>query len=210
MFTTQSILEFLDEAFERIEMPCIGNMNVDYISLQLSAYRSADKWLLIFNSIVWWPAADGLMAMVETVGLGALGKQGFDNDRAFGPGQIELDSGGESVVSISVRGESVDPRTLDIRPNYGMHPEYGFWTALALTDKHREKLLASQDELARFIPAGFRHLITLDEWDHPTWDTPASETETFPLLAQILVSSDPSLWRPVSAPNTRWSNWYPK
>jgi hypothetical protein len=210
VFTTKSILTFLDQAFERIEMPCLGNLNVDYISTRLSAYRSAEKWLLIFNSVVWWPAADGLMAMVETVGPGALGKQGFDNDRAFGPGQIELDRAGESILSISIRGEHVDPTMLDIRPDYGVHAEYGFWTAVALTDKYREKLLASQDEVARFIPAGYQHLITLDEWDHPTWDTPASKTEAFPRLAQILVSSDPSLWRPVSAPNTRWSNWQPK
>jgi hypothetical protein len=40
-------------------MPCLSNLNVDYVSTRMSAYRSPDKWLLVFNSVVWWPAAAG-------------------------------------------------------------------------------------------------------------------------------------------------------
>jgi hypothetical protein len=210
MFTTGSILTFLDSAFERIDMPCLGNLNVDYVSTRLSLYRNSDKWLMLFNSIVWWPAADGLMAMVEVVGSGAIGKQGFDNDRSFVPGSIELDDSGDNVRSITIRGEAVDPASLTVIPNYDLHVEYGFWVSVALMDKYKEKLLASSDELAQFIPPGFQHLLTVDEWDHPTWEIPASQTEAFPRLASILVTSDPSLWHPVAAPNTHWSNWYPK
>jgi hypothetical protein len=166
--------------------------------------------LLLFNSVVWWPAGAGLMAMVETVGPGAVGKQGFDNDRAFVPGALELDDAGESIVSITVRGRPIDPADLDITPRYDLQADYGFWACVALAETHRDDLMASPAELARFIPPGFRHLLTLDAWDHPTFETPASSTETFPRLADVLVKEDASLWHPVVRPNTHWSNWFPK
>lgn len=209
MFNSNSILNFLNTAFQSIEMPCFGNMNIDYVSSRLSTYRSTDKWLLLFNSVVWWPAAEGLMTMVETVGTGVVGKQGFDNDRAFMPGSIDMDDD-RNILSIIVRGEDIDRTSLIIRPNYDVQPEYGFWVSVALTKKYKESLLASQGEVKQFIPAGFQHLLTIDEWDHPTWDTPPSRTVAFPRIANVLVTSDPSLWNPVDAPNTHWSRWLPK
>jgi hypothetical protein len=209
MFNRQSILSFLDNAFQTIEMPCFGNVNIDYVSSRLLAYRSANKWLLLFNSVVWRPAAEGLMSMVETVGTGVVGRQGFDNDRAFVPGYIELDDE-ENIGSILVRGEDIDPTDLAIQPNYDVQPEYGFWISVALAEKYKESLLATQAEIKQFIPPGFQHLLTIDEWDHPTWDTLPSRTVAFPRITNVLVTSDLSLWSSVEAPNTHWSHWHPK
>jgi hypothetical protein len=209
MFNRDSILSFLDNAFQNIEMPCFGNMNIDYVSSRLSTYRSTEKWLLLFNSIVWHPAAEGLETFVEIVGTGVVGKQGFALDRVFVPGSIEVDDD-QNIVSIVVRGENIDPTSLVIQPNYDVQPEYGFWVSVALAEKYKESLLASQAEVKQFIPPGFQHLLTIDEWDHPTWDMPPSRTVAFPRIANVLVTSDPSLWSPVEAPNTHWSHWLPK
>jgi hypothetical protein len=209
MFNSHSILSFLDNAFQNIEMPCFGNVNIDYVSSRLLAYRSTDKWLLLFNSVVWWPAAEGLMAMVETVGTGVVGRQGFDTDQAFVPGCIELDDE-ENIVRIFVRGEDIDRTGLAIQANYDVQSEYGFWVSVALAENYKESLVASQAEIKQFIPPGFQHLLTIDEWDHPTWDMPPSRTVSFPHIADVLVTSDPSLWIPVEAPNTHWSHWLPK
>ncbi|MEA5464297.1 hypothetical protein VB741_11210 [Leptothoe sp. PORK10 BA2] len=202
-------MSVLDNAFQSIEMPCLGNMNIDYVLSRLSVYRSSDKWLLLFNSVVWWPSAEGLMAMVEVVGTGVVGRQGFDNDRFFGPGSIEMDDA-QNILRIVVRGEDIDPTSLVIQPNYDVQPEYAFWVSVALAEKYKESLLASQVEVNQFIPPGFQHLLTIDEWDHPTWDMPPSRTLAFPRIANILVTSDPSLWMPVETPNTHWSHWLPK
>jgi hypothetical protein len=210
MDSAADIVAFLDGAFQRIEMPCLSNLNVDYVSTRMSAYRSPDKWLLIFNSVVWWPAGDGLMAMVETVGSGAIGKQGFDNDRIFTPGVIETDDSGQRVLNITVRGRAVNPGALAIAPRYDLQPDFGFWAAVALADHYRDDLLASPDELRRFIPSGFEHLLSVDEWEHPTFEKPANQTESFPLMAEVLEKADASLWRPAAHPNTHWSHWHPK
>ncbi|WP_148288042.1 DUF7003 family protein [Prochlorothrix hollandica] len=210
MFTRDSVLKFLDTAFQRIEMPCFGNMNIDYIASRLSVYRSSDQWLLMFNSVVWWPAGEGLMAMVEMVGPGVVGSQGFDHGRSFVPGCIEVDHDRENILSITIRGDAIDPLPLTIQPNYEIQPDYGFWVAIALAETYKESLLASPSEVEPFIPPDFQHLLTLDQWDHPTWDTPPSQTETFPSLAQVLVTGDPSQWQPVAVPNSHWSQWQPK
>jgi hypothetical protein len=209
MFNRNSILSFLDNAFQNIEMPCFSNVNIDYVSSYLSIYRSTDKWLFLFNSVVWCPAAEGLMALVEIVGTGVVGRQGFDHNRVFVPGSIEVDDA-QNIVSIVVRGENIDATNLVIQPNYVVQPEYGFWVSVALVEKYKESLLASQSEAKQFIAPGFQHLLTIDEWDHPTWDVPPSQTVTFPRIANVLVTSDPSLWLPVEVPNTHWSNWFPK
>ncbi len=208
MSDRDSILSFLDNAFQSIEMPCFGNMNIDYVSSRLSTYRSTEKWLLLFNSIVWHPAAEGLETCVEIVGTGVVGKQGFALDRVFVPGCIEVDD--DNILNIVVRGENIDPTSLVIQPNYDVRPEYGFWVSVALAEKYKESLLASQAEVKQFIPPGFQHLLTIDEWDHPTWDVPPSRTVAFPRIANVLVTSDPSLWSPVEAPNTHWSHWLSK
>lgn len=209
MFNRDSILSFLDNAFQRIDMPCFGNMNIDYVSSRLSTYRSSDQWLLLFNSVVWWPAGQGLTATVEVVGTGVVGRQGFDNDRFLVPGCIQLDDD-QNIRSIVIRGEDTNPTSLVIQPNYDVQPEYGFWVSVALAETYKESLLASQAEIQQFIPPGFQHLLTIDEWDHPTWDMPPSRTVAFPRIASVLVTSDPSLWIPVEAPNTHWSHWLPK
>lgn len=190
-------------------MPCLGNMNIDYVSSRLSIYRSTEQWLLLFNSVVWWPAAEGLMTLVETVGTGALGKQGFAHDRTFVPGRIELDDD-QNILSILIRGQDIDPTSLVMQPNYDIQSESGFWVSVALTEKHHQSLFASSTEVQQCISPSLQHLLTIDQWDHPTWDTPPSRTVAFPRIADVLVTSDPSLWLPVAEPNTHWSYWLPK
>ena len=56
------------------------------------------------------------MAMVEVVGTGVVGRQGFDDDRSFVPGYIEVDDD-QNILSIVVRGEDIDPTSLIIQPN---------------------------------------------------------------------------------------------
>lgn len=192
-------------------MPSFGsNMNIDYISSRLSAYCSADKWLLLFNSIVWWPSAEGLTAMVEIVGTGVVGRQGFDDFRAFGPGYIEFDyeEDANKILSIQIRGQEIDPTSLVINTNFDARSDYGFWVSVALAEKYKESLLASQAEIRRFIPPGFKHLLSIDEWDYPVaYEMLPSQTEAFPRIADVLVAKDSSIWKPVKEPNTHWAYW---
>lgn len=55
---------------------------------------------------------------------------------------------------------------------------------------------------------GLQHLLTIKDYFHPSYDGPEpSKTETFRMLAEIMVHKDPSRYHPTEEPNTRWSDW---
>lgn len=205
------IFKFLDERFENIEMPCFSNMNIDYVTSQLSVYRNShNSWIILFNSVVWWPSADGLMGMIEIVGPGVVGRQGFDNDRTFIPGIVEDSYEEGRVVSISVRGEEVNVESLHIESNFDIQAEPGFWACCALVQDYRQQLLAKDDELKRFIPEAYKLELVLDEWEHPDWDCLPSKTHTFSILAKKLAEGSPLEMEKCPSPNIHWLNWLPK
>ncbi|NJK60527.1 MAG: hypothetical protein HC918_10185 [Oscillatoriales cyanobacterium SM2_1_8] len=228
MLVRESIVAFLDQAFQAIEMPWFDNLNIDYLGFRLLVYRAADHWRLVFSSVVWCPAADGLMAMVEPVGPGV----DVAPDRLYtftpvrltfasakgtgeGAGEAAIDAlnapeGNEIWQRLTVRGETVNVSALDVQPQYDLQPEYGFWVGAALVSQDPEPLFANASELAGCVPPDFQHLLTVSAWDHPTWERPPSQTEAFPRLAEVLIAADPTLWQPVATPNTHWARWLPK
>ncbi len=87
-----------------------------------------------------------------------------------------------------------------------------------LTFEHEELCRATLEELRTCLPGDLPFLTHIDEWHHRTYgyapdvdppiigDKPTSY-ETFPLIAEVLVSGDPSRYRPTLAPTNHWSNW---
>ena len=204
-------LRYLDERFKQFDIPSLSNQNIDFVSLRLSAYVSgAGDWIVAFNSIVWWPAADGLMTLIELIGPGLSGRQGFDNDRHVRAGTIETDDSGMNVVGATVRGNRLSLQQLEITPDYDKHLEDGFWTCVALLPDYRESLLATEAEITQFIPAEFRKVFETDQWEHPDFNTPPSRTESFPKLAEALVSGDFRSLDQCARCNVNWSSWLPK
>lgn len=207
----KEILNFLDERFDNIEMPCFGNMNIDYVTSQLSVYVNPEGlWIILFNSVVWWPAGEGLMGMIELVGPGVSGVQGFDNDRTFIPGLIDYSFDDDRIMSVQVRGKEIDIESLNIKPQLDMQAELGFWACCALIKNYRSQLLANEQELYKFIPEGFECKLVLDEWQHPDWNCPPSQTHTFTKIAAALAEGVALEFESCPNPNTHWSKWIPK
>ena len=209
MESPSQILEFLDRSFNSIEMPCLGNMNIDYISSRLLAFRDDTRWLILFNSIVWWAAGQGLTTIVAPIGNSVKGKQGFDNDFCFATGKIEYNELLD-LYEVSVRNKNISLSELNIIVPPHLHSEYEIDIAIALADKYREELLASEDEYRMLIPDGLTEVLRLDEWHHPDWNCPPSQTETFPLIAEVLFTGNNNLYKPPTNPNTDWKFWFPK
>jgi hypothetical protein len=75
-------------------------------------------------------------------------------------------------------------------------------------------LCRAQDAEKRLcLPADLPQIMTVDAWHHRAYydymgdgDAP-STYETFPMLAQVLVTRDPSRFRPTLPPTSHWSNW---
>ncbi len=209
MESSQQILEFLDRRFDAIDMPCFGNVNIDYISSRLLAFRDDSRWLILFNSITWCPAGEGLTMILECVGNCVQGRQGFDSDRYLITGQIQYDEMSNDYY-VTVRGKTIPLSELQIISRPDLFSEHEPNIAIALLENYREELLANQEEYGVFIPEGLTEILRLDEWHHPDWDCPPSQTESFPLIAEVLYTGKPDLYKPPSKPNTDWSFWFPK
>ena len=209
MESPAQILDFLDRSFGSYEMPCFGNMNIDYISSRLLAFQDDARWLILFNSIVWWPSGQGLTTIVAPIGNCVKGRQGFDNDFCFQTGKIAYNELLD-LYEVIVRNRDVSLSELNIIAHPHLHSEYELDIAIALLDKYREELLASEDEYRRLIPDGLTEVLRLDEWHHPDWDCPPSQTETFPLIAEVLFTGNSNLYKPPTNPNTVWQLWLPK
>ncbi len=213
MESPSQILEFLDRRFAAIEMPYLGNMNVDYISSRLLAFRDDHRWMILFNSITWCPAGEGLTTMVECVGNCVKGRQGFDRDRSFITGKItELIQDDENInrYSVIVRDKSISISELEITAHPDLYSDREIDIAIELLANHREELLANREEYGIFIPDGLTQVLQLDQWHHPEWDCPPSQTESFPMIAEVLFTGNPDLYRLPSKCNTDWEYWFPK
>jgi hypothetical protein len=122
-----------------------------------------------------------------------------------------LEFGDDNTVhNLTVRGAMVDLPSLNVQPHYDLQPEYPFWVAVALLAQDPEPLFATAAERAVVIPPDTEPLLILTDWDHPTEERLPSQTETFPRLAEVLVTGDRQRWRPVANPNTHWRHWLPK
>ena len=209
MESPQQILEFLDRRFNAIDMPCFGNMNIDYISSRLLAFRDDSRWLILFNSIVWWSASEGLVTILECVGNCVQGKQGFDSDRYLITGQIKYDEM-PNDYHVTVRGKHIPLSELKIIARPELFAEQEPNIAIALLENYREELLANREEYGKFIPDGLTQILVLDQWHHPDWGCLPSQTESFPLIAEVLFTGNPDLYKPPTNPNTDWRFWFPK
>ncbi|WP_271251607.1 DUF7003 family protein [Pseudanabaena sp. Chao 1811] len=209
MESPKQILEFLDRRFNAIEMPCLGNMNIDYVSSRLLAFRDDSRWLILFNSITWCPAGQGLTTIVECVGNCVQGRQGFDSDRTFITGKIQYDELLE-LYNVQVRDQLIAINDLDIIAHPDLYVDRELDIAIALLEKYREDLLACRDEYGKFIPEGMTEVLCLDEWQHPNWDCLPSQTESFPMIAEVLFTGNSNLYKKPQNPNTDWALWFPK
>ena len=77
--------------------------------------------------------------------------------------------------------------------------------------RYQRMLLADEQErLKKFlVKCRPSMILRLDEWYHPKMSEGErpSQTETFQMLAEALVTGDPERYHPTNLPNTHWSNW---
>jgi hypothetical protein len=85
---------------------------------------------------------------------------------------------------------------------------FEFCRALAFLD--RERVLATPVERTAHLEPSMRQILQLEEWHHPhvvDGGHRPSNSETFNLLAETLISGDPRNYRPTLRPNAHWTHW---
>lgn len=74
-------------------------------------------------------------------------------------------------------------------------------SAKPLSERERDAFFAAPTTVAKWPRKGLRHLMTLDDWNHP--DGPPSESETFQRIAAAMTTGDARAYRPAGKPNLR-------
>jgi hypothetical protein len=129
------------------------------------------------------------------------------------PAEIDVDYRADNTQhlrSISVRGRKIPLESLAIPAGRDRADDPAFWASVALMKDHRESLLATATEVRALFPGGMPpRLLALDDWRHIDVEGAEmpSETETFRMLAEVIVHRDAARYQPGGAPNTHWSRW---
>lgn len=78
-----------------------------------------------------------------------------------------------------------------------------------LLPRHKESFVATEEEIRTMVPSDLPLLLRLDEWWHPDVGNEElpSESKTFQMIADVLVSRDSKKYSASIGSNTHWSNW---
>jgi hypothetical protein len=227
-FTREDILRQLDECARLFTFPMLDNGYVYLGTTRLTAYSDRQSWALVIEVVGYNPRTgwhEGLDDSLYCFGNCLSRPPGLANEDFLrfttdGPeGPTFDDECGWFVRpeanSVKIRGEVVP---LDLSPSRlaanGIElvepPDVtGAELMRSLLLDHREQLLATEKELRQRVPPQVPQVLRLKEWHHPDLarDELPSESPTFQMIADVLVTGDPSHYLPSAEPNTHWRLW---
>jgi hypothetical protein len=221
-YTAEQILEDLDTHAADYRFPMLDNGYIYPGDVRLTAYRDNRRWAILIENLGYhyklgFP--DGIFPSIYVAGNGRIADppdfdpQPFscviDEDREF-IGDIPSD-----LKEVFIRGQPVPiPREKSVYEAKGIAvadvKELGGQHILrVLLPEYREALLATEEELRRYVAPDLPRFRRLDAWHHPDLanDEMPSQNETFQLLAEALVAGNPNRYPLVRPPNTHWKNW---
>ena len=87
-----------------------------------------------------------------------------------------------------------------------------------LDEAHPELFTVTESELRTLLPKGLPKLFVIDKWHHKPfyvfndgvnkpYGVKPRNYETYPMIADILVSKDTAKWKSTLTPNNDWRNW---
>ncbi len=227
-YNFDEILQQFDACAREYTFPMLDNGYVYLGTVRLTAYRDPERWALVIEVVGYSPRAGGFDGFDNALHLfgnclkraPGTANEDFLHPVSEGPdGPTFEDECSEVVLpearSLTLRDQVVP---LHLAPDAlaakGIElvapPEIrGADLLRSLLPEHRELLLATEEELRARIPADLPQILRLDEWHHPDLasDELPSQSETFRMIADVLVTGDASRYRPTADPNTDWRNW---
>lgn len=202
------VLEQFDAAAEEFLFPDLGHGYNYAVDVRLHGYRDAEQWALIVEAVGYSPRAGNLTDVLHVFGnCLTSGEPGYGNgdflDRVDNWNEIEDPDEPETYQGgpVVVRGQTI---ALAAEPGEDLVD-----VLRRLVPRHRELLLADEEELRRRIRVDIPEVLRLDQWNHPdlAGGLRPSESETFRQIADVLTTGDLRRYAPSLPPNTHWSNW---
>jgi outer membrane protein assembly factor BamB len=220
-FTKEEVLQQLSAAED---FPTLDNGYIYPATVRLSAFRDSLRWALVIEVVGWNNRSSDHEALQDALycyGNWLNQSPGLADDGFLTPTR-------DGDESCTFDDQDVDPEARDlyvrnclvkiprVRKHYaslGIKLEEpgvikGHELLRALVAEHRDLFLASDDELIQRV-GDLPLVLRLHEWRHPymSEEEKPSQCETFQMLADVLVSGDPTRYQPEEPPNTHWKHW---
>jgi hypothetical protein len=227
-YTQKDILQQLDYCAGDYTFPMFDNGYVYFGDTRLSAYRDEKRWAIVIEVLGYSVRTGGHAGLNNCLHCfgNCLNRSPGTDDEDFlvvtedsPDNQIFQDECSwhirETARNIMIRGVSVPLRlsteSLSEKGIEVVSPPHitGAELMRSLLPEHRDRLLATEEELRARIPLEVPMILRLEEWHHPDlirMDLP-SKSEAFQLLADVLVTGEIAHYQPSEAPNTHWKNW---
>lgn len=228
------ILSVLDQCAESFTLPMLDNGYVYLAATRLTLFKHEDKWALVFEVFGHMPRAWAPDISVTTFSNALSNRKSQFVDEVASDNYLKNNPHNESknygpidrddwpdcdyldVVEdeiIRLRGKPILRPTSKELLETGIKQEeerlqtFEFCRYLAL--KYRKQVLATPQEKRYNLSEDMKEILVLDDWNHPdlaAGEKP-SESETFQMLRDVLLSGDVSQYRPNLPGNTHWRNW---
>jgi len=209
-FTVDEVLSQLDQAASDSRFPMLDNGYYYPVDQRLHAFGDSTRWAMVIETLGYNPRAGNLIDVLEKFG-NCVGTAGAENDdflsRLDNYKELwDLEGKGRpwtDTTGLVVRGTRVPFRA-------GLPANLEPWDLLReVVPRDRLLFLATEAELRKRIPSDLPRLLLLEDWHHPDLlkGEKPSASETFQMIAAVLVSADPSRYSPRLQPNSHWSNW---
>jgi len=224
-FTTTEILEQFDHCARDCTFPMLDNGYVYPVDVRLEAYRDEGRWAVVIEVVGFHYRAggiDGISNCLHLFGNCLKRRPGTANEDFLYPTGDGSPFDHEFGATVRPDAKSIHIRDVDVPLHLSqsafqvagidlLEPPTVFIYELLrlLTLSHRQLLLATEEELRDRVPPDLPMILRLDEWHHPdlAGDERPSTSETFQMIADVLVSGDAGVYQPALEPNTHWSNW---
>jgi len=227
-FSNEQILNQLDASAESGQFPMLDNGYLYLADARLSAYGDRGCWAVLIEILgtdVRFGEHDSIENRVYGFGNCLNRLPGTTNylilhPTADGPDEVTFTDDDIWKVrpdarTIRIRNLVIpinpDPIALAARGIDLITPPAIMAADLlrSLVPEHRSLLLATEEELQQVVPSDLPLLIRLDAWRHPdlAGGEKPSDSSTFQMLADVLVTGDPACYQSNEFPNTHWSNW---
>lgn len=207
-FDADEILAQLDACNRDFMFPMLDNGYVHPVDTRLRLYGDEARWALVIEALGYSPRGGRLNNCLYIFG-NCLGRPPGTADDDF---LVAIDDDVEDPdqpedVRPGLRQIRIRDQVIDLILHRDPWPMVELFRSLV--PRHRDLLLATEDELRARVPADLPQILVLEEWHHPdvVREVLPSQSETFRALADVLVHGDATRYRPTQPPNTHWSNW---
>lgn len=236
-WTSEKILEVLDDCAEEFVFPVLDNGYVYLAATRMSVYRSEKDWAIVIEVFGFSPRSGYPDVQIYTFASklhdrnpssnyvseeaykAYLENNPFNESRFIYPvdnsdwiNEEDQEYVNENGICVLRGNEIPSPEQSDFK-EFGIKLEEDapltFEFCRFLAEKYRDLVLCTEEERRVSIAPEMNLLLQLDTWSHPdiSGDELPSSSESFQQIAKMIVEQSPELFTQTKNDNTHWSNW---